>query len=454
VAVLAGLAVGKGQWELAVALIGAIALLGAALSSPEVTVLVVIALVPWSVYPAASGRFSIFLAVPVVGLVASVMLLARGELHAEMRRRMPVVPYIVLVAVAMATALLSSDPTTGLSRVLYLALFGLLAYGLATAVLAGRMSREALIRAVVYGAALAGIAVIVQALWGIGAGRVRAEDWLDSVFPLFGGQRAAGENIRNFYVDNVGVTRGVFPFMAAPSAGQYMAIALVGAAGLRQLTAGDRARRGLDVLAFVVIAGALIFTFSRQSWLGAIVGLLALNFARGKLRGLPIIAGAVLMAGFLPSPGGSGTLGEYLLQSKDTSTTSSGTRLGLWQEGVDLIPGHALKGVGPGLYSTLNPDPENPVYYAHNVFLDVAVELGIAGAAAFILVVLWSVRAALARGAAIGFAMLATFVVANLFDDTLYFPRNGLLVAAAFALAAVGDRPPVSGQMARRTSPG
>jgi hypothetical protein len=50
-----------------------------------------------------------------------------------------------------------------------------------------------------------------------------------------------------------------------------------------------------------------------------------------------------------------------------------------------------------------------------------------------------AMRSALRRRAMLGFAMLAAYVVANLFDDVLYFPRNGILLAAAFALAAAAD---------------
>ena len=108
-------------------------------------------------------------------------------------------------------------------------------------------------------------------------------------------------------------------------------------------------------------------------------------------------------------------------------------------QAIHLIPGHWLLGVGPGLYGTLNPDPANPVYYAHNVWLDETVELGVAGGLALIAVFLLAMRSAFRRKATLGFSLLAAFIVANLFDDVLYFPRNGILLAAAFAVAAAGD---------------
>jgi O-antigen ligase len=440
VAVVLGILVAGDAWELAAAGVGLVLFLLAATLSPDRTALVVVALVPWSIYPAASGRFSLFAAVPIAGLVAVLLLLAEEGSPPRLARGMPVLAYGAFVAVAAAMAVLSTDPKTGLSRVLYLALFGLFARGLATALLTGRLSRRSLARAVVYGGALAAVAVTAQALYGIAAGQTSVTDWLNSVYPLFGGERAAGIATRNWYVQDVGAVRGVFPFMAAPSAGQYLALALVAAVWLRRVRDRTLATAGLDRIALALVLTGLVFTFSRQSWLGALAGLVALGLWSGGRRLLPVVAVGLLVVSILPTPGGSTTIGEYLLSSSDTSTTSSETRLGLWQQGIDLLPHHLLHGVGPGLYGTLNPDPSHPIYYAHNVFLDVGVELGALGLVALVFVVVLALRTARRRGSVLGFGMLVAWLVANLFDDVLYFPRNGLLVAVAFAFVAAGDR--------------
>jgi O-antigen ligase len=193
------------------------------------------------------------------------------------------------------------------------------------------------------------------------------------------------------------------------------------------------------VAACGLTAAGLLMTLSRQSWVGVLAGLAALSLRRDPVRPVIIVALLFLLLAIMPVPGGHSTFGDYLLTASDTSSVSSGTRLGLLTQAIHLIPAHALVGVGPGLYGTLNPDPANPVYYAHNVWLDETVELGVAGGLALVATFLVAMRSALRRRAMLGFAMLAAYVVANLFDDVLYFPRNGILLAAAFALAAAAD---------------
>jgi hypothetical protein len=453
-ALLAGTLAGRGSVTSAVA-VAVLPLAGlAVLAAPGRAALAVMVLTPWFVYPATAGRFSIFLAVPVAGAVALLLALSQRERLPQLWRALPTRAYAGFVAVAVVTAVASHDRATGLSRVVYLVLFGAFAWGLATAMVSGRLSRRSVVRAVVLSGAIAGAAVTIQMLYGLSAGRPAVTQWLNSVYPLFGGQRAAGFVTRNWYVSNLGVVRGVFPFMAVPSAGQYLMLCLIPAVWLRR---GAPARTGpgaaLGTVALVLISVGLLSTFSRQSWVGAAVGLVALGARRDRTRTLIGVAVAVGLLAVLPIPGGSGTFGEYLLASGDTTTTSSGTRVALWRQAVALIPSHALHGVGPGLYGTLNPDPRHPIYYAHNVFLDVIVELGVAGAALLVLALLVTLRSAFSRGASLGFAMIVAFVAAGLFDDVLYFPRNGLLLSVAFALAAAGDRTPEPDGLGRPSRP-
>jgi hypothetical protein len=439
----AGLLIGHGSVALAAAVVGGLVFTLTTLEWPERTALLVVAALPWFFYPTTSGRFSVSLAIPAAGLVAVVLLLKQRQAFAALRRRLPRGTYVVLFAIAAVMAVLSRDVTTAASRLLYLALFGAFAAGLATAIVAGRMEPARLVRAIVLGAAIAGLAVTIQVIYGLSAGRGSVTDWLNSVYPLFGGTRAAGYTTRNWYVSDAGMVRGIFPFMAAPSAGQYLMLSFVAAVWLRrERRTAAPATRALDTAALLAIGVGLVATLSRQSWVGAVAGLLALSVWR---RGLPTVAGvagALAVVSLLPMPGRSETFGDYLATAGDTSTTSSGTRLGLWQQAIDLIPSHALRGVGPGLIGTLNPDPSKEIYYAHNVFLDSTVELGVAGGVALVALLVLGLRLAYRRAATLSFALLIAFAVAGMFDDVLYFPRNGLLVATAFALLAASERRP------------
>ncbi|HEY1569424.1 MAG TPA: O-antigen ligase family protein, partial [Solirubrobacteraceae bacterium] len=434
-------ALGRGPVVAAAAATGAFAIW--TLARPQHAALALLTVLPFLVYPASAGGLSLFAAVPLVLLVSGALLLSQRGSWRRLRGRLSVPAFAVLLLFAVVGAVHSSSLSTAGSRLLYLCLFALFAWALAASMTAGALSVRAVATAIVIGAAAAGVALIAQVVIQFGAGQHAVVSWLTGEFRLFAGQRAAtvAQEQHNWVVGSLNVVRGIFPFMAAPSAGQYEMLGLVAAVWLWR-TRPPRispAVRWALVAACGLTAAGLLMTLSRQSWVGVLAGLAALSLRRDPVRPVIIVALLFLLLAIMPVPGGHSTFGDYLLTASDTSSVSSGTRLGLLTQAIHLIPAHALVGVGPGLYGTLNPDPANPVYYAHNVWLDETVELGVAGGLALVATFLVAMRSALRRRAMLGFAMLAAYVVANLFDDVLYFPRNGILLAAAFALAAAAD---------------
>jgi O-antigen ligase len=294
---------------------------------------------------------------------------------------------------------------------------------------------------VVIGSGVAAIAVSAQFLAQFVADKQTVIDWLHSVDPTFAGKRAAGIEVSNWVLEGPDLLRGVFPFMSPASAGQYLMLSFITAVWLRgKRTAATRIGSALELSLLLVLGVGLLLTFSRQSWVGAAVGLVALGARRRPGWVLAAVFWAVLLAVLVPIPGGHESFGEYLLTASDTGTTSTATRIDLWRQAIDLIPGHALIGVGPGLFDTLSPSPSHPLYYAHNIFLDEAVEVGVGGALALAAMFLLALRGAWKRGAMLAFALIAAYLTANLFDDVLYFPRNLLLLAVAFALIAATPR--------------
>ena len=443
-AVLAGREVAAGNGMLVAAAAAAGAFTIWTLARPQHAALGVMAVLPFLVYPASAGGLSLFAGVPLMALVAGALLLAQRGAWQRLRWRLSVPAFAALITFAAIAAVHSSSLSTAGSRMVYLLLFGVLAWALAAAVTAGMLSPRALAAVVVIGAALAAVALIAQVVAQFGAGQHSVINWLEGEFRLFAGQRAAivSQQNRNWVVGSLNVVRGIFPFMAAPSAGQYEMLGLVAAVWLwrSRPAAISPAMRGTLIAAIVLVGAGLLMTLSRQSWVGAAAGIAALSLRRDPLRPVLVVAILFLLLAIAPVPGGHTTFGDYLLTASDTSSVSSGTRLGLLSQALQLIPSHALIGVGPGLYGTLNPDPANPVYYAHNVWLDETVELGLGGGLALVGVFVLAMRSAFQRRAMLGFSLLAAYAVANLFDDVLYFPRNGILLAAAFALAAAGDQ--------------
>jgi O-antigen ligase len=398
--------------------------------------LALLALLPFLFYPADVHGHSIFLGLPLALAISAVLLWEQRDWVLERTRAPLLVAFVVLLAIATVAAILSTDPATSLSRALYLFTFGAFALALAAALARRRLTVEQVAWAVVAGGVLSAAAILLQFAAQYAFGRPETFEWLRDVQSAFAGKRAAEISTTNWILEGNGTLRGIFPFMSPPSAGQYMMLALLPAAWLWTRRRG-RAPGWLAPAALALIVAALVATYSRQSWIGALTGLAALAVMRRDWR-LAIPVGAILVAFVLPLPasghGGSG--GSYGVSAANTSTESSSTRLELWRQAIDFIPHHALLGVGPGLYATLNPDPVNQVYYAHNFVLDAAVELGIAGVIALVAVFAIAILAGWRRSASLGVAMLVAYFAANMFDDVFYFPRNGLLIAVAFALVA------------------
>jgi O-antigen ligase/GT2 family glycosyltransferase len=456
VVLAAGYAAGTGRGlPLLIAAGGAVAGV-AILLAPGRAALALLVVLPFCVYPVSTGGLSVFLALPAaLAIAVGIALLApgvRGPLG------LPVVAYSVLAGVAAIAALRSADLGTAGSRVVYLVAFGLFAWALAVALRTGLLTPQQIVGALVAGLTLAAIALIAQFVHGVVAGREEATRWLADVFPAFGGQRSAANQSSNWWIPRLALMRGVFPFMAAPSAGLAMAFGVLGAVWLRRDRRRAGAPAGLVTLALVLCTVALAFTFSRQAWFAVLVGLLVLSRGRARAAVVAPLALLLVLLAAVNVPGRGITFGSYLLSSADTGTESTGTRLGLWEAALDHIADRPLLGIGPGRYGELNPFPETaPIYYAHNVVLDMAVEAGIVAAAALVVLFLVAIAGAWRRGAELSAALLAAYLVAGMVDDVLYFPRNGFLLATAFALGVVAttarERPAPARSRPRRLPP-
>jgi O-antigen ligase len=282
---------------------------------------------------------------------------------------------------------------------------------------------------------LAGAAIVIQFVAQFAVGKETVLDWLFDVRGTFAGDRAAEVQKSNWMVEDLEVVRGVFPFMAPAGAGQFLMFSLIAGVWLRREGRGAGRPASIVELAMtLLVAVALMMTFSRQSWLGAAVGVVVLGFGRRPVQMLAVAIPVVLVLSVVPIPGAGGSFGDYLLKAGDTSTESTDTRIELWEQTIDLIPEYALIGAGPGLIGTLGPGLSDRPFYAHNVFLDSAVELGLIGVLALLAVFLAGLAAAYRNGATLALALLAAYLTAGLFDDVLFTPRMGLMLAVAFAL--------------------
>jgi O-antigen ligase len=429
-AVVAGLLVSIGLFMVAIALL---VLAGAAvlLTRPVRALWAFLILLPFFMYPVNIGGFSIFIGLPAA-LAVSVVL--AGSVHERTRGlvKLPVVSFSILAVLAACSALASSDSLQSISRVVYLVSFGIFAASVAYARSAELITPRDVVAPLLIGATFAGGALIAQFVIQFAVGTTTVYDQLESLFALFGGSRAANTSIKNWIVPQFGLVRAIFPFMAAPSAGQYMMVALV--TGLLALRGGiaDLDRRKMRI-PLLIIAVALAVTLSRQAWVGALVALAIVSIQTRPIRLIGGIIVIACVAFIIPLPGTGETLGQYLLLSADTSSYSSSGRIVIWTAAIEHVAHDTAFGVGPGLYDTLTVGPA--VYYAHNVVLDALVELGYLGGTAFIAFVVSLLVSMWRRSKDFVFPVLVAVVIANMFDDVLYFPRNGFMVAALVGLA-------------------
>jgi O-antigen ligase len=435
VAAAAGVVAGTGEWELALLVVGVPAFTLITVAAPERTALTLIVILPFFVYPASVGGFSVFLAIPTFGFVSIVLLTRHRPTLGMLRADLPVVAFALVLLTAVIASIFSIDPLTTSSRLLYLVLFALFAFAIASSIAAGRLSHETVAKALLISGAFAGTAIIIQFLIQFGVGKSSVMDWLFDVRSLFAGDKASVAKKSNWVVDSLNVVRGIFPFMTPASAGQFLMFCLISGLWLRrERKSTTDAGSGLVLVMLLIVAVALLFTLSRQSWLGAGMGVVALGLGRRPLWMVVVAVQLVLVVSLVPIPGVGSSFGDYLLTAGDTQTESSNTRLALWETSIRLIPENALIGAGPGTIGLLGGGGDRP-FYAHNVFLDAAVELGVFGLLALLAMYLSGMSKALRNGSTLAFAMLAALFVASLFDDAFYFPRNGLAMALAFALA-------------------
>lgn len=140
----------------------------------------------------------------------------------------------------------------------------------------------------------------------------------------------------------------------------------------------------------------LLLTQSRSGWLGAVGGLLVVvclkAWRKGTWRFLVVAVAAPLMAAggavavWLVSP---------MVQARVADALKGNVRLNLWKDTLDLIQTQPWFGYGPGSYKWVYPhfrhhllDYLNPEF-AHNEFLHLLAETGVAGFSLLALAILF-----------------------------------------------------------------
>lgn len=199
----------------------------------------------------------------------------------------------------------------------------------------------------------------------------------------------------------------------------------------------------------VVFAGILLadlLSFSRGGYVGLFFGGALFLFSSGWLHHLPLrkkVLWFILLlfcgAALLMSPVGTRLLSSF--SSQDTSNTE---RLRLWQEALVHIGERPLLGTGLGNYPLLvqpSASYRDPIY-AHNMYLDIALEVGIVGLVFFLGVLGYALLTAFRHWAknrewlALGVVSSLMVFLTHSFFDTALFSVHAL--PALLLLMAVG----------------
>lgn len=214
--------------------------------------------------------------------------------------------------------------------------------------------------------------------------------WIRDVLPFFLGQAFGGSvaYYPSLLVNIAGNTMlRVSLFFPDPHmASFFFGMAIPPALFLAQQSVGWQRVVWLSGALFLLLADVL--TFSRGGYVGLFFGGSVLFFAVYLRYGFwekkvvySVFISVVIGILFLISP-----IGTRFLSSFSYDDGSNIERVRLWQEAIASIERHPLLGVGLGNYP-LDVKP-SAVYrepiYAHNLFLDIAVETGLIGLGFFV----------------------------------------------------------------------
>ncbi len=206
--------------------------------------------------------------------------------------------------------------------------------------------------------------------------RVLLACFASAMVPLVVGvqQLATGSYIK----ESDGLGRVTGTFLHPNAFGFYLVLLLImGAAVVRHL---DGRARALVAVVLVLGAAALVLTYSRGSWIAAVVGLLVLGGLH--VRGLLLLVPAGLLVLPLAAPSVLVRLSD-LTRSESINGTPGNSflwRVDHWAVVLRGARGHELLGLGPGSADFLGDDVLPP----HNDFVRMYVETGVLGTTVYI----------------------------------------------------------------------
>lgn len=149
------------------------------------------------------------------------------------------------------------------------------------------------------------------------------------------------------------------------------------------------------VLACLVLAACMIFTWSRGAWLGVMIAVVLFVLIMDKRFFLLGVVGLLFIPVLL---GSDNPIATRLLSIGNTSDTSTAYRLSIWMASLNMIQDFWVGGIGLGsnafymIYPKYAFAGANFALHSHNLFLQLWVEMGIVGIVSFLALVVATVK--------------------------------------------------------------
>ncbi len=194
----------------------------------------------------------------------------------------------------------------------------------------------------------------------------------------------------------------------------------------------------------IIMFVCLIFTSSRSALIGLFIAAFIFILLKDRRLIIPLILACAAAYFFIPQVH---SRISYMLSSDYLTSSAKGGRLFRWPMGIELLKQNLFTGVGLGRFggavASINKIPDN--FYMDNYYLKTAVEMGIVGISAFLVllynVLIWSIRAikrikdnrmsTLVIGAVAG---MSGVLVTNFFENIFEVP---MMVTYFWIIAAV-----------------
>lgn len=150
-------------------------------------------------------------------------------------------------------------------------------------------------------------------------------------------------------------------------------------------------------LSFLSMVACMIFTWSRGAWLGMFLAL-ALFFVIMEKRWVFFGMLALLLMPVILVLSGNSAILERILSVGNTSDTSTAYRVSIWVASFNMIKDFCVSGIGIGseafkvVYPKYALSGADFALHAHNLYLQVWVEMGLVGIISLLSVVLTFIR--------------------------------------------------------------